>query len=242
MASNGIARLTRLTTIMTLLQSRRIITAQNIADKFGISIRTAYRDIRVLEEAGIPIVTEEGKGYSLMQGYLLPPVMFTEAEANALVTAEKIIETNTDTSLKKNYDDAISKIRSIMRHSMKDKADLLSDRIQIRNNFADNQASNYLSLFQTAITHFRAIQIDYTSETGDSSKRIIEPLALYSTQGNWVLIAFCRLRKEHRAFRLDRIKSHIELNEYFAPHNFSLQDFFEECKRKYYPTPDTPLS
>lgn len=82
-------RLIRLTAILTQLQSKRIVTAKDIAEKHNISIRTVYRDIRTLEQSGIPIITEEGKGYTLMEGYRLPPVLFTEEEANALITAEK---------------------------------------------------------------------------------------------------------------------------------------------------------
>jgi len=84
-------RLARLTAILTQLQSKKLITARDIAEKHEVSIRTVYRDIRTLEKSGIPIVTEEGKGYSIMEGYKLPPVMFTEDEANALITAEQII-------------------------------------------------------------------------------------------------------------------------------------------------------
>ena len=74
-------RLSRLTAILIQLQSKRLITSTELADKYGVSIRTIYRDIRALEEAGVPIYTEEGKGYSLSEGYRLPPVMFTEEEA-----------------------------------------------------------------------------------------------------------------------------------------------------------------
>lgn len=242
MAHSDISRISRLTAILTLLQSKQIITAQQIADKFRISTRTVYRDIRALEESGVPIITEEGKGYSLMQDYLLSPIMFSEEEANALITAEKIIENNSDASFSKNYSNAIAKIKAILRYSMKGKTELLADRIQVRKSISSTQTSEHLSMLQMAITNFRVIRIDYTAENGNTTNRAIEPLALYSTQGNWALIAHCRLRNEHRAFRLDRINSYIELDEYFPPHNFSLQDFFEECRRKYYSTPDIQLS
>ncbi|MEL7062687.1 MAG: HTH domain-containing protein, partial [Bacteroidota bacterium] len=77
-------RLSRLTAILTQLQSKRLVTAKALAERHNVSIRTIYRDIRTLEQSGIPIVTEEGKGYSIMEGYHLPPVVFTEDEANAL--------------------------------------------------------------------------------------------------------------------------------------------------------------
>lgn len=84
-------RLVRLATILIQLQSKRIITATEIAEKHNVSVRTIYRDIRTLEQSGIPIITEEGKGYSMMAGYVLPPVMLTQEEANALITGEQLI-------------------------------------------------------------------------------------------------------------------------------------------------------
>ena len=83
-------RLSRLTAIITQLQSKRIVTAKHLAERHNVSIRTIYRDIRALEKSGIPIITEEGKGYSIMEGYHLPPVLFTEDEANALITVEQL--------------------------------------------------------------------------------------------------------------------------------------------------------
>ncbi|WP_370539714.1 helix-turn-helix transcriptional regulator [Algoriphagus sp. Y33] len=77
MNDNDTRRLSRLTAILTQLQTRRLLTATNLAEKFNVSIRTIYRDIRALEQAGVPILTEDGKGYTLMDGYKIPPVMFT---------------------------------------------------------------------------------------------------------------------------------------------------------------------
>ena len=94
MIDNDTKRLTRLTAILTQLQSKKLITANKLAEKYGVSNKTIYRDIKALENAGVPIVTQEGKGYSLMEGYQLPPIMFTEDEANGLITADLIIQSN----------------------------------------------------------------------------------------------------------------------------------------------------
>ena len=91
MIDSDTKRVSRLTAILTQLQSVRLLTATKLADRFGVSVRTIYRDIKALEKAGVPIVTEEGKGYSLMEGYRIPPVMFSENEANALLTAELLV-------------------------------------------------------------------------------------------------------------------------------------------------------
>lgn len=238
MADHELSRLSRLTAILTILQSKRLVTASVIAKKFDVSIRTVYRDVKALENAGIPILTEEGKGYSLMQGYTLPPVMFTEAEANALITAEQLIIKNKDASLVKNYSEAITKIKAVLNYSMKDKADLLSERIQFRQNPENNITSNHLSIIQAALTGFNLIKIKYQSvEKNSKTERTIEPFALYSTQENWILIAWCRLRKDFRAFRLDKIQYAEVLTETFPPHKISLQEYFEQCKAKYLNNP-----
>lgn len=103
MNSNDTKRLSRLTAILTQLQTKRIVTSTALAEKFGVSVRTIYRDIRALEDAGVPIFVEEGKGYSLMEGYRISPVMFTENEANALILAEQLVLKNRDSSLIKDY-------------------------------------------------------------------------------------------------------------------------------------------
>ena len=122
-------RLSRLTAIITQLQSKRIVTANYLAERHNVSVRTIYRDIRTLEKSGIPIITEEGKGYSIMEGYHLPPVLFTEDEANALITVEQLVIKNKDQSFSENVSSAIEKIKSILRYSQKGNADLLADRI-----------------------------------------------------------------------------------------------------------------
>jgi len=238
--NNDTKRLSRLTAILTILQTKRLLTASELANKFSVSNRTIYRDIKALEQAGVPILTEEGKGYTLMDGYRIPPVMFTESEANALITAEQLILKNKDASLVKEYSEAISKIKSVLRHNTKDKANLLSNRILFRQNADNERTSNYLSILQLALTNFNLTEIKYYSpETNQITTRKIEPFAIYSTQENWLLIAFCRLRKEFRAFRLDRIQQLNILNEKFEPHKILLQEYFEICKEKYFSAPLT---
>ena len=141
---NETKRLSRLTAILTILQTKRLLTASELAIRFSVSNRTIYRDIKALEQAGIPILTEEGKGYSLMENYRIPPVMFTETQANALITAEQLVLKNKDASFIKEYSEAISKIKSILRNNTKDKANLLSNRIVFRKNAENDRTSNYI--------------------------------------------------------------------------------------------------
>ena len=104
-------RLSRLTAILIQLQSKRIVTASELANKFNISKRTIYRDIKALEQSGVPVLMEEGKGYTLMDGYKIPPVMFTEKQANALILAEQLVLNIKDASFVKDYSEAIDKIK-----------------------------------------------------------------------------------------------------------------------------------
>ncbi len=226
-------RLARLTHIVTLLQSKRLITASELAKKFQVSVRTIYRDIRTLESSGIPIVTEEGKGYFLQEGYQLPPIMFSEEEANALITAEQLILKNKDTSLVQNYSDAITKIKAVLRHSQKGKVDLLSQRIAFRANIEKEQSSNYLIQIQSAIINFHLLELAYLSLENNFTKRTVEPFALYSTNENWLLIAYCRLRNEFRVFRLDCIQNMKVLNDTFSPHKMTMEEYFKICQEKY---------
>lgn len=226
-------RLARLTAIITQLQAKRIVTARAIAEKHQVSIRTVYRDIRTLEQSGIPIVTVEGKGYSMMEGYKLPPVMFTEQEANALITAEQIISKNKDQSLADYYKSAIEKIKSILKHPQKDKTELLSERLQIRTNSEAEKTSNYLIQLQSAITNYQIIDLEYFSLQQKRTNRKIEPFALIHTQENWILIAFCRLRNDFRAFRLDCMQHISILKDCFEPHKITLEEFYEEKRKEY---------
>jgi predicted DNA-binding transcriptional regulator YafY len=228
MSDNETNRLVRITAILTQLQTKRLITSTFLAEKFKVSVRTIYRDIRVLEQSGVPVITEDGKGYTLMDGYRIHPVTFTEKEANALILAEQLVLRNKDSSFIKDYIDAIDKIKAVLKHSVKDKANFLSDRTRFSQNINRERTSNNLSSLQFAITNFTLVKISYVNESKKSSLRSVEPFALVSTQENWLLIAWCRLRKEFRYFRLDRIDSLEIIPENFTPHKMTLQEFFDK--------------
>ena len=227
MEGDDIKRISRLTAILTQLQTRRSLTAASLSEKFGVSKRTIYRDIKALEKAGVPVLTEEGKGYMLMEGYRIPPVMFTEKQANALILAEQLVLKNKDASFIKDYSEAIDKIKSTLRYTIKDKANLLANRTQYKEVIHRERNSNNLSDLQNALTNYKLVKIQYINKEGSATNRLIEPFALLSAE-NWYLIAWCRLRKEFRFFRLDRIQNMEILSENFAPHNLTLQEYFDQ--------------
>ena len=222
-----ISRLSRLSAILTMLKSKSLITSTQLSKKFGVSVRTIYRDIRALEKSGVPIYVEEGKGYKLMDGYTLPPIMFSEQEANALITAQQIIFQNKDKSLIEQYSNAITKIKSVLRTESRDKAALLEERIVYIKNKDRNTSSDNLMKIQSALTSHYLVHLKYTAlYDGNTTNRKVEPMAIYHTQENWIMVAWCRLREDFRDFRLDRIDELIVSGGEFEPREFDLMSYF----------------
>lgn len=226
--ANDLKRLPRLSAILTYLQAGKLVTAPFLAKKFGVNVRTIYRDIRALEESGVPVVTEEGRGYSLVEGYRIPPVMFTEREAFALITAEQIISRYKDASFVTEFTNAITKIKSVLLQHSKLRADLLAESMYIGKNFGGETTTNSLIDMQLAVTGQRLIFITYQSGDNPSSQRQIDPYLLYhSDDGNWVLVAFCHLRNDFRSFRLDRITQYSIQSARFLPDQKAFHRFIE---------------
>lgn len=227
MEKESLSRLSRLSSILTMLKSNALINATQLSKKFGVSIRTIYRDIRALEASGVPIYVEEGKGYKLMDGYTLPPIMFSEQEANALITAQQIILQNKDQSLIENYSNAITKIKSVLKSDSRNKAVLLEERIAYIKNIGRHVSSDNLMKIQSALTNQYVIHLKYTAfYDGKTTSREVEPMAIYHTQENWIMVAWCRLRNDFRDFRLDRIDNLIVSTSQFMPRDFDLLTYF----------------
>lgn len=227
MEGDDIKRISRLTAILTQLQTKRRLTAAHLSERFGVSTRTIYRDIRALERAGIPILTEQGKGYSLMDNYRMPPIMFTEKQANALILAEQLVLQSKDNSFVSDYSEAIDKVKSILKYTNKDKAELLSDRTQYDEVKNQERSSDNLSDLQKALTNYNLVEIEYSNKENTVSTRLIEPFAILNSK-NWYLVAWCRLRNGFRFFRPDRIQKMKILPEKFEPHNMTLQEYFDK--------------
>ncbi len=223
-------RIDRLVAILIHLQSKKIITAREIADRFEISLRTVYRDVRALEESGVPIGAEAGKGYFITEGYSLPPVMFSRDEAVSMLTAEKMIEKLTDKSLVENYQSAMFKIKSVLRSAEKEYLEKLDSHIYVIQPPSFSQEifpNNYLSLVQHALTNKQVLQIEYYSASGkEYSNRNIEPVGLCFYGSRWHLIAFCKLRDEYRDFRIDRMRMMQTTGEFFSKQHLSIKDYF----------------
>jgi len=231
------SQLSRLISILTLLKSKRILTANELSEKFDVSIRTIYRDIRKLEKSGVPVITIEGRGYSLMNGYTVAPVQFTERQANALITAQHLVNQTNDSSLVENFQEALTKIKSVFRTSIQEKSELLSSKIRVFDIKQEKVSSNSLSEIQLAITHFNYTEINYRKANDSNiSFRKVEPCAIYSSDNKWILLAWCHLRKDYRAFRIDRIQHFKILQAKFEDRKFDFRKYFLSCpKTQYHP-------
>ena len=211
-------RTDRLSAILIQLQSKRVVKAQEIADRFEISLRTVYRDIRALDEAGVPIGAEAGVGYFLSDSYHLPPVMFTNEEASALLFGEKLIEKMSDDKIKADFCSALYKVKAILKPGEKDYLEKLHDRIAVYNmNTMSNQYQRlYLNEIQQALVSKQVLKITYESKYAEEAVcREVEPIGLCNYSSRWHLLAWCRLRNDYRDFRLDRIINLLPTNEYF---------------------------
>ncbi len=216
----------RVISILILLQTKKIITASNIAERFEISLRTVYRDINTLKNSGIPIIGDPGIGYSIMEGYRLPPVMFNEGEALSLLTAEKFMANITDNETQQHYSAAMTKIKAVLRSSEKEALDILDDSIAITP-YKFEEHKPYLQELFKSIAGRQLIQISYSKADGTASERTIEPIGCYHQANNWYLVAFCQLKNDYRTFKMNRIQKLISLDKTFSRSHINLQDYLE---------------
>jgi len=219
--------LSRLLSILTMLKSKRIITGGELAKKYDVSVRTIYRDIKKLEQSGVPIITIEGRGYSIMDGYEVAPIMFDEMEVNALITAEQLIAKTNDKSLINDFERTLQKIKSVFRSSLQVQGELLNSKMLVLKSKAKEVKSSSLSYIQMAIINFRITEITYQALGKETTNRTIEPLAIYCYNEKWIVIGWCHLRQNYRAFRLDRISHFKVLEETFEDRNFDIRKYFQ---------------
>ncbi|MBS1615610.1 MAG: YafY family transcriptional regulator [Bacteroidetes bacterium] len=209
MIQDELNRFDRSLAILILLQSRKRVTAAFLAERFSVSLRTVYRDIRSLEAAGVPIMGEAGMGYTLMEGYRLPPVMFTREEAASFIAAEKLMQQFTDVALGASFVSAVNKLKSVLRGSEKDWIAALEGKIWARPiTEARKELPNVLETLFGSIAEQLQVSMEYHAMTAsEPTLRQIEPVGVFHEQAHWYLYAYCHLRKDYRQFRTDRIKA-----------------------------------
>jgi predicted DNA-binding transcriptional regulator YafY len=219
-------RIDRLLGIITTLQSKKFVSAEKIAAKYNISVRTVYRDIKAIGEQGIPVSFEQHKGYFLVDGYFLPPILFSNQEANALLLMQAVVERFADKSIAAHYNAALDKVKAVLRNTDKEKLEHLQQHMGFQTRMGFSLNFSHLSQLQDAISNRQVIELEYKNVKDEVSKRKVEPIGLVFYAYNWHLAAWCYVRNDYRDFRVSRIikvknttlpfkkADHMALNEY----------------------------
>jgi len=228
MKDDSLKRFDRLIAMLVHLQSRRVVKAQEMADRFEVSLRTVYRDIRSLEATGVPITGDAGVGYSLMDGYRLPPVMFTAEEAGSFVAAEKLMKIFTDQGLGAHHESAMYKVKSVLRGVAKERVASLESQIKINGSHElfHPDTPNALNVLLESIADKRQVALNYKAMNSEELvERLIEPVGLVNENNYWYVLAFCHLRKANRQFRTDRIHAIQKTDLPFTADHQTMEDF-----------------
>ena len=201
--------------IQLLRQHRYPVSGQKLADELGVSLRTIYRDIATLQGQGATIDGEPGMGYVLRPGFMLPPLMFSEEEIEALVLGSRWVAKRADNKLKHAATNILTKISAVLPDDLKQQLEFSGLLIGPAKNTAhnDDQIEEDIRL---AIRREFKIQISYRDVNQNISKRIIWPIAIGFFEEIHIVVAWCELREDFRHFRVDRIQSHNNLDSRYA--------------------------
>jgi len=235
MLQEELNRFDRTLAILILLQSRKLVKAQDIADRFNVSLRTIYRDIKSLEAAGIPVIGEAGAGYSIMEGYRLPPVMFTKEEAGSFVAAEKLMQKYTDAGLGGYFESAMNKVKSVLKVQEKDWIAALENQVwaEPAGELFNRDVPNALETLFTSIASQTQVHLQYHSLGAQQpEQRYIEPVGVFHENNRWYLLAFCHLRNDYRQFRTDRIVAISRTDKPFTRKHGSIDDHRKKEERE----------
>lgn len=216
------------------LQRSKVLRAEDLAAHFETSVRTIYRDIQALSEAGVPIVGAPGQGYSLMDGYFLPPVGFTAEEAVALLMGADFIEQRLDLEYGNVAKAARRKIEAILPETVRSESTRVRETMRLLHTgepLTGKKEREYVAKVRYAILERRKISFAYVKKIPESdgnreSERTVAPYGLTFVQGNWALVAHCDLRQDVRHFRLSRMAELTVLEDRFSmPPGFNLNHY-----------------
>lgn len=202
-------RADRLLAIVLELQARRQVRAEDLADFFEVSKRTIYRDMMALDESGVPILSLPGQGYSLVEGYFLPPLTFRSDEALMLILGSGVAAQNFDAQYRHAAQSASSKIVSVLPEALRQEVEYLQENIQFMA-MTEFSTGDTLYLLRQALLERRTVRFRYHArlredQSSADSLREADPYALVHIAGTWMLAAYCHLRHDRRHFRLDRM-------------------------------------
>lgn len=207
-------RADRLFQIVQYLRAGRLLTAKRLAERLEVSERTIYRDIADLQASGVPIDGEAGIGYLMREGYDLPPLMFSREEIAALIVGARFTGAWGGAKMALAAETALAKIDNVLPDDMRGQAQKTPVYAL---GFQMNAAERVLiDRCNSAILTQTVLDIAYEDGAGAYTEREIEPLGLYYWGKTWTLAAWCRLRADFRAFRIDRIATAQTLEERFT--------------------------
>jgi predicted DNA-binding transcriptional regulator YafY len=206
-------RADRLFQLVQLIRGRRLTTADWLAARLEVSLRTVYRDVADLQQQGVPIEGEAGVGYRMRAGFDLPPLMFTTGQAKALVACVRLAQPRLDTALARDADDALSKILAVLPAAARAAAESLA--VYAPAMVSDDATRERLRVLREAAESRRLVQIDYDSLQGVASQRRVRPLGVFYWDAVWTLAGWCEWRQDFRSFRVDRMRTLQPLPESF---------------------------
>ena len=208
-------RADRLFLIIHALRGRRTaLPARSLAQTLGVSLRTVYRDVADLQVSGVPIEGEAGVGYLLRKGADIPPLMFNADELEALVVGTRFVRAFGGVRLGQAASAALLKINAVLPAELRERG----RRTRIFAPELDNriEASGLIDRLHEAIEARQVLGLDYRDKDGATTRREVEPLCLAFWGGSWTLGGWCRLRRDFRSFRPDRIVGFAATGETFA--------------------------
>ena len=229
-------RADRLFHLVQELRRRPVTTAAQLARELEVSERTVYRDIRDLALTGVPIEGEAGVGYMLLKGFDLPPLMFTEAEIEALVLGARVVGSWGDAKLAKAAADALARVEAAVPERLKQRlanTPLFAPGFHVR-----QEVLASLQVFRDALDRRLPVELEYVDASGDTTRRVVRPLGLFFWGSVWSLEGWCELRDDFRSFRLDRIREFELLPEPFVDEpGRTLADFFARLQAEHHSEP-----
>jgi len=219
-------RADRLFQILQYLRGGRLTTAAQLADKLEVTPRTIYRDVAHLIGSGVPIEGEAGVGYLMRDGYDLPPLMFTHDEIVALVSGARMVQTWGGTKMGAAAQEALVKIDAVLPDDARRKAGQVNVHVMDMP-WTGGHWRDHLDQFEAASETRTRLEISYADENEAETMRVVRPLGVWFWGKVWTAICWCELRQDFRMFRLDRVTSVTELDQFRPEKHQTLRAFYE---------------
>lgn len=226
-------RTDRLLAIVLELQGRKIVKAEELASRFETSVRTIYRDMQALSEANVPIVGAPGQGYSLMEGYFLPPLSFTASEAVTLLLGAEYVRRKLEPNYAVHAESSKAKLEGVLPEQVRREAEQVRATMRVlsaREPEGSRRERENMEVLRQSMLDKRKVRFHYAKTAGPllqrDSTRVVAPYGLMHVQGNWMLVAACELRQDIRHFRLSRMSGLEEMpDSYELPPGFNFEDY-----------------